>query len=129
MLRAGPRADDAGHAEGRNGETERERGTRLQAKPATFPTFSPSIHPFLPPSPIHSLFRTYRTGKQYHRRLTAGWREFVEARNLSVGDVIHFWRDPRDDTGPAPALTMRIKVVRASRGVAHHMEEALEDME
>ena len=74
---------------------------------------SPTIHLSL--SPPYSTFRTYRTGKQYHRRLTAGWRTFVETRSLSVGDVIHFWRDPRDDTGPAEALTMRIKVVCASR--------------
>ena len=60
------------------------------------------------------LYRTYVTGKQYHRRLTDGWRPFVTHHGLAPGDGIMFWRQARDER--AGALVMRVQVVRGGGG-------------
>jgi hypothetical protein len=56
------------------------------------------------------LFRTYVTGKQYHRRLTDGWRPFAAHHTLTAGDAVHFWRREEDEC--VDALVMRVQVVR-----------------
>jgi len=110
------------------GEREREKTAhnRLQLSDPVLFSFLSSVSPpsSLSLSLTHSLFRTYLTGKQYHRRLTDGWRAFCAAQNLAMGDAVHFWRDPRDDfdgNHPAdepPALVLRIRVVRRAMAVA-----------
>ena len=94
----------------------------------TSPPPSLSLYLYIYLSPTHSLFRTYLTGKQYHRRLTDGWRSFCTSNGLAMGDAIHFWRDPRDDVDPSagqhgggedggdgpPALTLRVRIVRGA---------------
>lgn len=56
------------------------------------------------------MFRTYVTGKQYHRRLTAGWGSFASHHSLTAGDAVHFWRRAEDEC--EDALVMRVQVVR-----------------
>jgi hypothetical protein len=56
------------------------------------------------------LLRTYVAGKQYHRRLTAGWAHFAAHHSLTAGDSVHFWRTVEDEC--ADALVMRAQVVR-----------------
>jgi hypothetical protein len=95
----------------------------VRARLSLLSTFLSIPHSFFhlsPPSLLTSLFRTYLTGKQYHRRLTDGWRTFCTAQGLTLGDAVHFWRSVRDDAGPLargpagepPALVLRVRVMR-----------------
>lgn len=56
------------------------------------------------------LYRTYVTGKQYHRRLTAGWCLFAAHHMLAAGDAVDFWRRTGDKR--VDALVVRVQVVR-----------------
>lgn len=57
------------------------------------------------------MYRTYVTGKQFHRRLTDSWRPFVMHHCLVAGDGVIFWRQARNER--VGARVMRVKVVRA----------------
>jgi len=74
---------------------------------------APSLRPACPSltrTAEPALFRTYVTCKQYHRRLTDGWRPFAVHHALTAGDAVQFLRRIEDEC--ADALVMRVQVVR-----------------
>jgi hypothetical protein len=50
------------------------------------------------------------SGKQYHRRLSEGWRDFCRDQGVRVGDVVEFRRCP-----PPDESALRVRIMKRRR--------------